>query len=864
MNYFDLVQQFPSKERRVQDIIRYLSTRVDDNSNYSLLLGAGCSITSGIRSATELIRLWRREILVNTEQGQQCLRMAESDQKAFLQSSQGDWYDPSREYSSLFERRYDLQRQRRMFVEKEVSGAFPSIGYAYLTSLVESGVFRTIFTTNFDDLLNEAFYLYSNERPIVCAQDSSISSVTVTSKRPKIIKLHGDYLFDDLKSTMRETESLQTNMRAKFMEFAKEAGLVVVGYSGNDRSIMDILTSLLKNEEFLKGGVYWCLREDSEVTEELRRLFWRDRIYFVKITGFDEFLGDVFSSQNNGDVLPPALLAVARPSKVVDKLLASPHGVPETTEPLRRAKRRLASLTTRSAIANLMVHADQSERPALRGQRQDFTDEELLVLTEVRSLVDDQKYEPAHQKIVTALRQECRPLYRRRLLEEQIKVHRLKGDHNSALLALDQLISLNPLRGSSYLLKASIELNEKERLRSIQRALELDQYLAQGHLDLARWHMRASTRAKYGELANTCKHSAIESLQRCLDLNPSRSNSAWTDLCSVLGHTLRHDKQEKRRRQDEILATLAKQGPETLHYLELKLTLAAERHDQTAIQQVIEVARRLETSRGLDAAPWIANLLFDALNSSGEKDAIAELVVRCESLGLLKQDPDLAYSAAVAIRKTLGDEVLAKRLLSEALREWDFDVDVFRTLLEQHIDLDEATEARRLYDSWAHQLAERPRLDLLMDIYEAEGKFEDAIAVLDKLEQLSGERPSFDISYLYLRAKKYREAEQAARLSLERCNFTPEATSETVNYELARKRNGKKVDPVRLENLLKFSDEPDLRAAVCALQDRREDMVKGLREAFKQDKRFRYTFLRWPVFADYLTDPDVRVAVGLA
>jgi hypothetical protein len=64
MNYFDLVQQFPSKERRVQDIIRYLSTRVDDNSNYSLLLGAGCSITSGIRSATELIRLWRREILL--------------------------------------------------------------------------------------------------------------------------------------------------------------------------------------------------------------------------------------------------------------------------------------------------------------------------------------------------------------------------------------------------------------------------------------------------------------------------------------------------------------------------------------------------------------------------------------------------------------------------------------------------------------------------------------------------------------------------------------------------------------------------------------------------------------------------------
>lgn len=864
MNYHDLVEQFPSKERRIQDIIRYLSTRVDDNSNYSLLLGAGCSITSGIRSATELVQVWRKEVLATTEEGRRLLDRPDGEQKAFLQSNQGDWYDPTREYSSLFERRYDLQRQRRMFVEKEVSGAFPSIGYAYLTSLVEAGIFRTIFTTNFDDLLNEAFYLYSNERPIVCAQDSSISSVTVTSKRPKIIKLHGDYLFDDLKSTMRETESLQTNMRAKFMEFAKDAGLVVVGYAGNDRSIMDILTSLLKNEEFLKGGVYWCLREDSEVTEELRRLFWRDRIYFVNIAGFDELLGDVFSALHNGDVLPPALLAVARPSKVVDKLLESPHGVPESTDSLRRAKRRLSSLTTRSAIANLMVHADQNDRPALRGQRQDFTDEELLVLTEVRSLVDDQKYEPAHQKITTALRFDCRPLYRRRLLEEQIKVHRLKGDHHSALLSLDQLISLNPLRASSFLLKASIELNERERLCSIKRALELDEYLAQGHLDLARWHMRAASRAKYGEPANGHRNLAIECLRRCLDLNPSRSNPAWTDLCNVQGHALRHDKKARRLGEEDILTALAKQGPETLHYLEMKLRLAAERDDQALIQQVIEVARKLEKTRGLDTSPWIANLLFDAMNASRDSDGIIELVSRCDSLGLLKQDPDLSYSAALAVRKTVGDEKLAKRLLTDALREWDFDVDVFRTLLEQHIDLGEAVEARRLYECWAHQLAERPRLDLHKELLEAEGRFDEAIAALDKVEQLSGERPAFDVSYLFLRANKNREAEQAARLELEKCNFTPEATTETVNYELARKRIGKKADATRLEGLLQFSDEPELRAAVAALLERRAEMLRSLREACKRDKRFRYTFLRWPVFEEYVTDTEMRMAVGLS
>lgn len=136
------------------------------------------------------------------------MSMTQKNKKEHLKNSQADWYDPSKEYSSLFERKYNLQRQRRIFVEKEVSDATPSLGYAYLTSLVNQTYFNTIFTTNFDDLINEAFYFYSDQRPIVCAHDSSIDSITVTSKRPKVIKLHGDYLFDDIKATTRETESL--------------------------------------------------------------------------------------------------------------------------------------------------------------------------------------------------------------------------------------------------------------------------------------------------------------------------------------------------------------------------------------------------------------------------------------------------------------------------------------------------------------------------------------------------------------------------------------------------------------------------------------------------------------------------------
>jgi len=124
---------------------------------------------------------------------------------------------------------------------------------------------------------------------MLCAHDSSVNSLSVSSKRPKIVKLHGDYLFDDIKSSLRETESLEENTRNKFVEFSKDFGLIVVGYNGFDRSIMDVINYLLKLDDHLQCGIYWCIRKGDLVSDEVRKLLWKDRVYFVLIDGFDEF-----------------------------------------------------------------------------------------------------------------------------------------------------------------------------------------------------------------------------------------------------------------------------------------------------------------------------------------------------------------------------------------------------------------------------------------------------------------------------------------------------------------------------------------------------------------------------------------------
>ena len=349
----DILFELRHKEKKISDLVRFLSIRCDETPNYSLLMGAGCSITSGIKSGTQLINDWKKEIIEYADDYDTSITSDEYFEKQ-------NWFDERNPYSSLFEKRYDLQRQRRAFVENEVANKNPSIGYAYLVKLIENNYFNAIFTTNFDDLLNEAFYRFSNVRPVVCALDSAITSISVTSKRPKIIKLHGDYLFEDIKSTLRETESLEGNMKNKFIEFSKDYGLIVVGYAGNDRSIMDILSFLLKKEEFFKNGIYWCIRKgDENISDDLKKLLWKDKVFFIQIEGFDELMAELNKRLNKG-VLPidNAILSSEHQIKLIKSLTSNEYVEKSNSKIIQEDSKRLKKMVNHNIFEDFFKHVD--------------------------------------------------------------------------------------------------------------------------------------------------------------------------------------------------------------------------------------------------------------------------------------------------------------------------------------------------------------------------------------------------------------------------------------------------------------------------------------------------------------------------
>lgn len=309
IKFKDLIEgELQNKVRKVKDLVDYVGKTPPSHPNYSIFLGAGASIASGIKTGGNLVDEWRKETYekdgldyyADLDKYSSEEREEEARERAVehLNKKHGVWYNPQNEYSSLFERKFDLPIQRRRFVEDLVDKHLPSIGYLFLITLINKNYFNTIFTTNFDDLINEAFYQFSNTRPLLCAHDSAVSSISVVAKRPKIIKLHGDYLFDDIKNTIKETESLEQNIKQKFIEFTKDNGLIVVGYSGQDRSILDVINYLLQQEEYLKNGLYWCFRADDEISHEVRKILWKDKVYCVQIDGFDELFTEFCSIAN--------------------------------------------------------------------------------------------------------------------------------------------------------------------------------------------------------------------------------------------------------------------------------------------------------------------------------------------------------------------------------------------------------------------------------------------------------------------------------------------------------------------------------------------------------------------------------------
>ena len=223
---------------------------------FAFFLGAGCSFSSGIPLAGALVhKHWLPERMrrqTGKKDGDVAAWAASNGYEDYTEQTAGRFY--GRVIESLF--RNATQRQTE--IDRIVKDKHPAFGYGVLAKLLahpEAGPrCNLILTTNFDDLVADALYLYGTTRPLVIVHEALIGFARAMRSAPLVVKLHGDHHLEP-KNTERETSALAADVKKALGRLLADYGLIFMGYAGGDRSIAEALSAL--PPDCLPSGIYW-------------------------------------------------------------------------------------------------------------------------------------------------------------------------------------------------------------------------------------------------------------------------------------------------------------------------------------------------------------------------------------------------------------------------------------------------------------------------------------------------------------------------------------------------------------------------------------------------------------------------------
>lgn len=244
---------------------------------FCFLLGAGASRSSDIPTGWELADKWYKRIkeLLSEEELKQWKESIELDEARL-----GEFY------THIYERRFRASPEtgyaefKQLMDKKE-----PSIGYVILAQVLANEKHNFVITTNFDYLVEDAVRMYTATKPFSAGHETLAAYITTQTERPTIIKVHRDLFlhpFNDKKAT----DFLKQEWRDALLPVVRDFNLLVIGYGGNDGSLMDYLKEIKPDS---RKPIYWCQRGKSELNKKVKDLL-AEKDFIVNVEGFDELM----------------------------------------------------------------------------------------------------------------------------------------------------------------------------------------------------------------------------------------------------------------------------------------------------------------------------------------------------------------------------------------------------------------------------------------------------------------------------------------------------------------------------------------------------------------------------------------------
>lgn len=279
------------------------------------LFGAGTSVSAGMPTATDLIWEFKRRIYCSEESIPVSLFSNLTDQalrnqiQAYFNSKQNyPPYNSVEEYSFYFEKAFASANDRSNFLMQQLNHMQNSFGHKAIGILMKNGALPVIFTTNFDKAFENAAVeqLKRLDSFLIADLDNNATAIQKYNQgfRPIIVKIHGDYFSENLKNTTGELQAQDEKLRQVLLNSCLTNGLAVMGYSGRDSSVMEVLNTAINNIGAFSNGLFWFIRAGSEPLPEVVDLINRAKekgiqAEFIEIDTFDTAWGEITKGFTN-------------------------------------------------------------------------------------------------------------------------------------------------------------------------------------------------------------------------------------------------------------------------------------------------------------------------------------------------------------------------------------------------------------------------------------------------------------------------------------------------------------------------------------------------------------------------------------
>lgn len=166
--------------------------------------------------------------------------------------------------------------------------------HLFLASLIAERprLFGTIFTTNFDPLLQRSLQLvnapyFVSDRPESLQYPDDDDVVDAVH----LIHAHGSIYRYLLVNSPEEIDRYAKENQAKLQEYFRKHAVLIVGFSGWD----DAITSALRNVGSFAKSLYWCDRgsdpDNSGLTQTAKEILKKHQnAFFVSVSGADDLM----------------------------------------------------------------------------------------------------------------------------------------------------------------------------------------------------------------------------------------------------------------------------------------------------------------------------------------------------------------------------------------------------------------------------------------------------------------------------------------------------------------------------------------------------------------------------------------------